>query len=250
MSEDGYLKRREALWLEKLTYRPRHGVISVSRHALDDFDRHVGVKGKAHVLTNFVNPNFVGEPRNPATAGILRLVAVGNLKSVKNHKYLVEALQGISDVQLDIFGEGPQRDTLQRQITSGDASVRLMGVREDMWNVLADYDVFVMPSLYEGCPNAAIEAMAAGLPLLLSNIPVMREVSHGNALFFDLDDPRSLAAIVKKIIGGEIDLKAMSERGCAIVEANYRKSRYLERLNAVYAEAVASGRKPSDAPPE
>jgi glycosyltransferase involved in cell wall biosynthesis len=107
-----------------------------------------------------------------------------------------------------------------------------------------------MPSLYEGCPNAAIEAMAAGLPLVLSNIPVMREVSHGNALFFDLDDPRSLAVIVKKIIGGEIDLKAMSERGCAIVEANYRKSTYLERLNAVYAEAVASGPKPSDAPPE
>lgn len=250
MSEDGYLKRREALWLEKLTYRRRHGLISVSKHALEDFDRHVALKGRADVLTNFVNPQFVHEPRDRTIAGSLRLVAVGNLKAVKNHAYLVEALKGMTEVELDIFGEGPEREALQQQIASTGANVRLMGVREDMWNVLADYDLFVMPSLYEGCPNAAIEAMAAGLPLLLSDIPVMREVSHGNAMFFDLNDPRSLAGLVKSILRGDVDLTSMSRRGSAIMEANYAKSKYLERLNALYAEAVASGRKHPDAPSE
>ena len=246
MSEDGYLKRREALWLEKLTYRPRHRLISVSRHALDDFDRHVGRKGAADVLTNFVNPNFVApEPRDRSFAAPLRLVAVGNLKPVKNYGYLVEALKDLSGgMQLDIYGEGPERSLVERQIASTGANIRLMGVRDDLWNVLPDYDLLVMPSHYEGCPNAAIEAMASGLPLLLSDIPVMREVSRGNALFFDRHDPQSLANLVRRVRSGEVDLKAMAQRGAAIVASDFSKARYLERLNAIYVEAIGDRLNP------
>ena len=240
MSEDGYLKRREALWLDKLTYRPRHRLISVSQHALDDFDRHVGLKGRADVLPNFVNPNFVAHQRREASsARPLKIVAVGNLKPVKNYAYLVDALAQLSDaVQLDIYGEGPDRGALERQIEATGATVRLMGARGDMWKVLPGYDLFVMPSLYEGCPNAAIEAMATGLPLLLSDIPVMREVSQGNALFFDQHDPRSLAQLLRDIAAGKIDTGSMGRRGREIVAGSFSKERYLARLNAIYAEAV------------
>lgn len=249
MSEDGYLKRREALWLEKLTYRSRHRLISVSRHALEDFDRHVGLKGPADVMTNFVDPQFAASGSRKPIGGRLRLVAVGNLKPVKNYSYLIEAMNGVEGVELDIFGEGPERPALERQIASSGAHVLLKGIRGDMWNVLPEYDAFVMPSLYEGCPNAAIEAMAAGLPLLLSDIPVMREVSHGNALFFNQKDLRAFAALIGRIKAGEVDLQAMTRRGTEIVAAHYVKSAYLDRLNLIYADAVASGAKHSDALP-
>jgi len=240
MSEDGYLKRREALWLEKLTYRPRHRLISVSQHTLDDFDRHVGLKGRADVLPNFVSSHFSGQEAGRAELGRpLRLVAVGNLKPVKNHAYLVEALRRTTDTRLDIYGEGPERAALERQIASTGANVRLMGVRSDMWNVLPDYDLFVMPSLYEGCPNAAIEAMASSLPLLLSDIPVMREVSQGNALFFDKHDPGSLAGLIRRVLASEVETPAMGQRGREIAARYFSKERYLKQLNAIYAEAVA-----------
>lgn len=244
MSEDGYLKRREALWLEKLTYRPRHRLVSVSQHALNDFDKHVGVKGPADVLPNFVTPEFAArEHRRRNVSTPLRLVAVGNLKPVKNYAYLVEALKGMQGIVLDIYGEGPDRTALERQIASTSANVRLVGVREDLSSVLPDYDLLVMPSLYEGCPNAALEAMASGLPLLLSDIPVMREVSQGNALFFDQQDPSSFRELLSRIRAGEIDLKTMARRGREIVEASYSKARYLERLNAIYLETVRRERQ-------
>ena len=248
MSADGYLKRRSSLWLEKLTYRPRHRLISVSQHALEDFDRHVGLKGRAYVMTNFVAPEFLGHERLHRPFGpSFRLVAVGNLKPAKNHAYLVEALKELPrDIGLDIYGEGAERASLEIGIAASGVSVRLGGARSAMWEVLPDYDLFVMPSLYEGCPNAAIEAMAAGLPLLLSDIPVMREVSHGNALFFDPSDPRSFAALMRRIQAGEFDLQAMSGRGLEIVRNNYLKADYVKRLNAIYARAVASGRKAAD----
>jgi glycosyltransferase involved in cell wall biosynthesis len=114
-----------------------------------------------------------------------------------------------------------------------------MGAREDMWNVLPDYDLFVMPSLYEGCPNAVIEAMAMGLPALLSDIPVMREVSHGNALFFDPEKPSSFVKVMNGIEKGEVDLRAMGAKGVELVRANHVKEQYVERLNSLYASAVA-----------
>jgi glycosyltransferase involved in cell wall biosynthesis len=166
---------------------------------------------------------------------------------VKNYAYLLDALNELPrDLQVDIYGEGLERPALERQIATTGVNALLMGIRGDMWNMLPDYDLFVMPSLYEGCPNAAIEAMAVGLPLLLSDIPVMREVSHGSALFFDPRDPRSFADVMRRIRNGEVDLQAMADRGVEIVRRNYLKADYLKRLNAIYADAVASRGKAAD----
>jgi glycosyltransferase involved in cell wall biosynthesis len=248
MSADGYVKNRAALWLERLTYRPRHRLLSVSRHALEDFDRHVSLKGPAEVLTNFVRPEFlIHESKRRFFKPPFRLVAVGNLKPVKNFAVIIDAMRELSrEIQLDIYGEGSERRALEDLIEGSGVNIRLMGVTNELWNVLPRYDLFVMPSLYEGCPNSAIEAMAVGLPLLLSDIPVMHEVSQGNALFFDPNDPRSLTHVLRRVENGEVDIQAMADRGREIVRTHHLKSDYLKRLNAIYADAVASRRKAAD----
>ncbi len=202
------------------------------------------------MLTNFINPLFLEARRKKASAGPpLRLVAAGNLKSVKNYDYLLEVLGELpGEIQLDIYGEGSLRAALERRIAASGLNARLLGARSDLWNVLANYDLFVMPSLYEGCPNAAIEAMAVGLPLLLSDIPVMREISQGNALFFDPNDPRSFVEMFERIRSGEVDLAAMSRKGLDLVQARYLKSGYVERLNSIYArKAKAAQVSPNEA---
>jgi glycosyltransferase involved in cell wall biosynthesis len=251
MSEDGYLKRRSALWLEKLTYARRHHLLGVSRHVVADFERYVGLRGGADALLNSVDPLFLAHPRPDRPFDWpLRLVAVGNLKEVKNYFCLLEALRELPrDVTLDIYGEGHLRPALEREIAANGLNVRLRGIRPDLWNVLADYDLLVMASLHEGCPNAVIEGMAAGLPLLLSDIPVMREVSQGNALFFDPRDPRSLAEAIARIRSGVVDLPAMAKRGAEIVHENHDRTDYIERLNAIYARVVASAGKAAERRP-
>ena len=244
MSQDAYQKNRFALPLERLTYRDRHALIAVSGDALADFDRHVGVKGKSFVLHNAIDEAFFAPPAGGvswAPGRPLRLVAVGNLKEQKNYPFLAEAFRGLAGlpVSLDIYGEGPLRPRLEAAIGEHGLPIRLMGKSGDIPRLLAGYDGYVMPSFYEGFGIAAAEAMAAGLPMLLSDLAVLREITHGNALFFDPKDPASFAALVREILAGRVDLSALSEKGRAIAAAHYRRGAYVEKLRRLYAEVMA-----------
>lgn len=248
MSQDAYEKNSFALPLERLTYRRRHALVAVSRDALADFDCHVGVKGKSFVLHNAVDEAFFTSPRGGEawTPGQpFRLVAVGNLKEQKNHHMLVEAFRSLAGapVSLDIYGEGPLRTLLEQEIAAHRLPVRLMGKSGELPRLLGRYDAYVMPSLYEGFGIAAAEAMAVGLPMLLSDIAVLREITHGNALFFNPADPASFTALVEQILARRANLRVLSEQGRRIAAENYRLAPYVEKLRRIYAEVMA-------APPE
>jgi glycosyltransferase involved in cell wall biosynthesis len=241
MSEDAYTKNRLALPLEKLTYRKRHAVIAVSKSALDDFDAWVGIRGQSFVLPNFINDAYFEAARVRRTlATPLRLVAVGMLKAQKNYAYLLESFRRMrgQDLSLDIYGDGPLRGELQRAIESDGLPIRLLGKRPDIYNLLGDYDLYVMPSRYEGFGIAPVEAMAAGLPLLLSDLPVLHEITHGNALFFDIADPDSLPALLRAVREGKADITGLSERGIALAGEHYRRASYVERLAAIYRQVA------------
>jgi glycosyltransferase involved in cell wall biosynthesis len=245
MSKDAYEKNRLALPIERLTYRRRHALIAVSQDALADFDRHVGIKGKAFVLHNMIDDAFFESARAPDSwqPGMpLRLVAVGNLKAAKNYALLVEAFRALAGapVSLDIYGEGPLRADLEAAIGAHALPIRLKGLRSDIAEILAGYDAYVMPSLYEGFGIAAAEAMASGLPMLLSDLPVLRELSHGNALFFDPHQPPSFAALVGDIVAGRADIAALSARGREIAGASYRRAAYVAKLKRIYEEVMGA----------
>jgi glycosyltransferase involved in cell wall biosynthesis len=243
MSEDSYRKNRLALPLEKLTYRKRHALISVSEDALRDFDRWVGVKGRAYILYNFINPAYLEAARVRDGVGrCVRMVAVGMLKKQKNYFYLIEAFRQLEgrDISLDIYGEGPLRAKLQAEIDRHGLPITLKGKRGDIYEVLPDYDLYVMSSSYEGFGIAPVEAMAAGLPALLSDLPVLREVSGGNALFFDPADPAALVDILDRILAGEVDLKALSAGGIERATSCFQKDAYVEKLGAIYSELMSA----------
>jgi glycosyltransferase involved in cell wall biosynthesis len=241
MSEDAYSKNRLALPLEKATYRRRHALIAVSRSALQDFDHWVGIKGKSFILPNFIADAYFEAPRIRREVGTpLRLVAVGMLKAQKNYFYLIEAFKRMRGeaVSLDIYGDGPLRDALQREIDAHELPIRLRGKRAGVHELLAEYDLFVMPSRYEGFGIAPVEAMASGLPLLLSDLPVLREISYGNALFFDPADPDALPALIGAVRNGKVVVAGLSERGIALAREHYRRDSYVERLAAIYRDVA------------
>lgn len=242
MSQDAYGKNRLALPLERLTYRPRHAVMAVSADALADFDRHVGIRGKSYVLHNAVDEAFFAVSRvRSSFAPPLRLLAIGNLKEQKNYPLLLEAVRRLpaGTATVDIYGEGHLRPALASEIERHRLPVRLMGKRGDIPAVMDAYDAYVMPSAYEGFGIAAAEAMAAGLPMLLSDLAVLREITHDNALFFDPHDAADLAARLQSVAAGSADLKGLSERGIAICRANYRRDAYVEKLAAIYGDVMS-----------
>src|SRR6185369_73475 len=96
--------------------------------------------------------------------------------------------------------------------------VTIAGHRNDVSAVLAAADVFVFPSRFEGLPGVLIEAEAAGLPIICSDIPNNREVAQEgvNAVFFPLNDPAVLAEGVRKLVTDSDLRREMGKQSLAI----------------------------------
>lgn len=112
---------------------------------------------------------------------------VGRLSPEKNPGYAVELLprilETIPEAVLVMAGNGPEEDSIRQKIqTLGlEERVQLLGRRSDVHRLYQAFDVFLLPSYTEGYPVAAVEAMASGLPVLLSDA-VTDELQFGTAV--------------------------------------------------------------------
>lgn len=136
----------------------------------------------------------------------LRIVSVGSLISRKDHATLLAAVAHAGvPTTLTLVGEGPERAALEAQIHRlGLANqVQLVGALgpEQIPECLADADLFVLPSRSEGRPNALLEAMAAGLPCVASDINGVRELlgADERGLCFPAGDACALASALSRL---------------------------------------------------
>ncbi|MEP7229591.1 MAG: glycosyltransferase [Ginsengibacter sp.] len=243
LSHDAFNKNQISLYLEKLTYNRKQTLLSVSKAALDDYDKYVKIKGRNFVLNNFINSDFFLQEYNfnPQSLSKIRLVAVGNLRAAKNYEFLLNAIDIIkneADVTLDIIGEGGLQNKLQDIVNRKNLPVTFLGKRSNIHEMLSFYNAFVMCSLYEGFGNSPVEAMAIGLPLILNDTEVMREMSKGNAIYFESNDTESLSKIIIDLKNKKEELLALSEKGKIIAKENYTKKKYIAELLNLYDEVT------------
>ena len=147
------------------------------------------------------------------------IVTVGRQEDQKGHRVLIEAFAGVQEkrpkaVLLIVGREGHSTAELHGMVAELGlgASVRFLGHRDDVPDVLASADVFAFPSLYEGLGGAVIEAMALGLPIVASDIPALREVVKvgENAALVPPGDVSSLQSAVENLLS---DSASMSRFG-------------------------------------
>lgn len=127
-----------------------------------------------------------------------KIVNVGRLKSQKNQKMLIEALGDIDEkYYLEIYGDGDLKNEL---IDFADKCgvkerVHFMGNVKDVFDKILDASVFVLSSNYEGMPNALIEAMCLGLPVISTKVSGTEELikDNINGLLIDVNDEKALA---------------------------------------------------------
>jgi len=128
------------------------------------------VQRHACVILNPISQAFYKKNGTPGKEK--RVASCGRLAKQKNHSLLIRAFQPIArdipDVTLDIFGTGALKDELEQQIRDLDLDGRviLRGRCNDIPNEIKDYSCFVLSSDFEGLPNALMEAMALGLPVV------------------------------------------------------------------------------------
>lgn len=140
------------------------------------------------------------------------ITAMGRLNSQKGFDTLIKAFSIVnkknSSYILKIFGEGPDRDTLQNLIDTAGLHdyVQLCGAKSDAINDVANSKIFVLSSRYEGMPNALIEAMAAGTACISTDCKFgpSELISDGkNGLLTPVDDVRTLSEKILFLIENE-----------------------------------------------
>ncbi|MEG0762970.1 MAG: glycosyltransferase family 4 protein [Oscillospiraceae bacterium] len=171
------------------------------------------------------------------------VISVGELNSNKNQKIIVQALANIDleTIHYIICGKGSYESKLKEQVTALhlESKVHFVGFREDAKELLKISDAFVFPSFREGLSVAIMEAMAAGLPCIVSNI-------RGNVDLIDegkggyLCDPQSsddFANVIKK-------LESNRQSGIKMGQYNMEKiklfdvSKVTALMEKIYSEQV------------
>lgn len=241
MNEDpiAWYKKYFINTLEKLTYNRRQHMVGVTQAVIDSFKSFHPNHGKTFLLHNFVRDQFFGQDYTADFDGgrPLRLVSVSNLRLIKNIPYLVEALKLLPQekVMLDIYGDGPLRGEVEGLIKKyGLGNIHLKGKRTDIDVVLPQYDVFISPSTVEGFGIAVAEAMSVGLPVVISDIPVYREVGSDKANYLNNTNPQTLASIIHSILNKEIQLNKQSEANKQYARKMFSKQGYLRKLEEIY----------------
>jgi glycosyltransferase involved in cell wall biosynthesis len=190
-------------------------------------------------------PDGHGAPDRPSGR---KVVAVGQLETIKGHRFLVEAWPAVRrahpDACLVLVGEGSAHRALAEQ-TRGlgvEDSVVFAGFHSPADAFIATCDVLVQPSLSEGLPNAVLEAMAAGRPVIASRVGGVPElvVDGETGLLVPPGDPGALARAIVALLD---DSALRARLGTAAV----RRTRTMFSLDAVRA-AVEAVYLPAGAP--
>lgn len=189
-------------------------------------------------------------PRQLAPSAPRSLIWTGRLSPQKGMDLLLPALARVvatgRDFVLEVVGEGPERDELEsltgRLGLSDRVVFRGLVDRVRVRNLLASADAFVLPSRYEGMSNSALEAMEAGLPVLLSRCGgIDSYVDDSSAWICDPDDEDSLfAALCRALDAPAAQLATMGQRARVLVEQNFEMTSIGRRNAALLAEVAQS----------
>ncbi len=141
-----------------------------------------------------------------------RIVTAGRLSPQKNQKMLIDAFSTVHKTHpeyiLDIYGEGSLRENLQQQIDELGLTdvVALRGNIPNIHEQIADAEVFVLPSDFEGLSNALLEAMMMGLPCIATNCAGCDEVIRNgeNGLLIPVGDQRALEKALEQMIADPV----------------------------------------------
>ncbi|MBB4661659.1 glycosyltransferase [Conexibacter arvalis] len=180
----------------------------------------------------------------PAEAPVVAIV--GRLVPQKAHgRFLAAArlvLQREPSTRFLVVGDGPLRERLERQVKADGLTGRvlMLGARDDARDLIARADLVVFSSEWEGLSIAALESLAAGTPVVSTDVQGMRELLAGGAgAIVALDDGRALGERVGELLAAPDERAAMGREGVALIAREFSLdgmvSAYEERYRALTA---------------
>ena len=192
---------------------------------------------RIHVVPNGVNSRYFLPPRRITDSGPLRLLFVGRLEAQKNVARLIEALTLVKEkVQLRVVGDGALRSQLEERAARSGLPVEFVGslFDDDLLRAYSEADAFVLPSDREGMALVALEAMAAGLPVIATDVPGNTELIAGRGLLAAAQ-PGALAQAIDAV-AADPALRAELAQRCSDAAREYSWGAVTDRVELIYDE--------------
>jgi len=194
---------------------------------------------KVVIMPNFVDTTLFA-PRDDVECEPGLVGFVGRLAPQKNLPALIEAMAGLKGARLRLIGEGPQQRDLSELAKRYRVEVEMLGPipHENLPRLLAECEIFILPSLYEGLPKALLEAMAAGLPVIATKVQGSGGVIRHRQTGWLCEDT-SVDSLRKALIALLEDSRLRTQIGRAArqyVVQNFSMEHVLQREVAVYRE--------------
>jgi glycosyltransferase involved in cell wall biosynthesis len=210
----------------------------------------IGVQaGKISVVPTGVELSQFNQPRTGAIrhefgipAGVPLIGQIAVLRGDKGGDTFVSAAlrllrEGV-DAWFILVGEGRLREKIEPMLNAESrARIILTGFRRDIPQILADLDVFVLAARSpEGVPQAILQAHAASVPVVATNVGGVSEVAIGgqNALSIPREDPVALAEAIKRLINDSELAKGLAFQGLSLVTEKYTLGHMLDKMEAMY----------------
>lgn len=170
---------------------------------------------------------------------------LGVMRPGKGHAQLIAAaalLPATSRIRFVCAGDGPLLEQLRTQAArsgGGEQRVLFPGWRSDVSRLLAASDLIVHPTLFDALPTALIQGMAAGLPVVASDVGGVPEiVSEGCGLLVAPDDPQALATAIQALVDDPSARAGMGAAARQRFDTEFAASIWVGRLRRLYEDAL------------
>jgi glycosyltransferase involved in cell wall biosynthesis len=255
----GPLSSKFFLWIEKwFAYFTDRIIVLTKGEKRDYINLHVGRPEQMSTIhsgvdvvcfmSNHINvmekKRSLGLPSNALIVGF-----VGWLLPIKGPMVLLRAMSEIwkkhPEIILVLVGKGELDSELRTEVLQLDAisKVKFLGWRDDVDEIMQLIDILVLPSLNEGMGRVLVEAMAAGKPVVASNVGGIPDlVQHDyNGLLVLPGDVKALAASIELLIDDPEKAKLMGQRGRELCP-HFSVERMIEKIENLYEELLTSPR--------
>jgi glycosyltransferase involved in cell wall biosynthesis/O-antigen/teichoic acid export membrane protein len=177
------------------------------------------------------------------------LLNIGRLANQKNQDVVIPVLKQRLELRLVIAGDGPNAErylSLAQSLGVGDRLHLLGAVQpKDIPNLFYASDIFVFPSTWESFGFAAVEAGMSGIPIIASDIPVLREVLCSTDIdavsFVDTRSPEEWLAAIDRVLANDPDMAMRRESLKEVLQKIYST----ENMMARYVDLLSKGRAPN-----
>jgi len=209
---------------ERFAYKHAQCVVFLSNEERDAFGGKFGFVPSSVVIPPGINlRNY-----KPAKRRAPKIVFVGRLVAVKGVRYLLDAMKSVH-AELLIVGDGPEKEALQRRAGT---NVRFLGHRRDVAKLLAENEIFVLPSLSEGLPVALLEACASGCACVVTDVGLPVE-NNRTALVVEPANSTSLAFALNRLVRDR-GLRSRLGKNARVAAQKYSLDSLAKRHRALY----------------